>query len=281
MILPPNVKRLIQIAIEEDLGRGDATASMLLPTQSTSAEIFTREPCVVACIEVLPAIIAEASAQLRVDVLKNNGELAEAREPIARITGSAQDLVSLERIFLNFLQRTCGVATQARRFKDRFERGNTKIVDTRKTIPGWRYLDKQAIRQGGLSNHRFALDSGILVKENHIQAAGGIEAAMQKLQKPHLLKVQVEVQNLADARTAVHAGADLLLLDNFAAGELPEVIRTLRAEFPKVELEVSGGITESSLEDYVAAGPDYISIGALTHSVPAANLTMLFAGVDV
>lgn len=279
MIILPHVKTLISLALDEDLGRGDWTALAIAPTEKSNARIIARSACVASGLWLVPLILEQAQADVRWSSLRKDGDYIPANEIVGELEGNARDLLSLERTILNFLQRCSGIATQARHFKELLgAREKPVLLDTRKTIPGWRYLDKRAVVDGGLRNHRFALDSGILIKENHIRSAGSITNAVKSLraQIPHSLRIQVEVTSLDEAYEAIEAGAELLLLDNFTVTELHKVVPQIRSRAAQVQLEVSGGVDESNLLAYAAAGVDFISMGCLTHSVKAANLSMLF-----
>lgn len=278
MVVPPNVKSLIRLALEEDLGRGDLTALAVPETAKARAKILARRPTVLAGSWLLPEIAMEAGAKVSFEFHAKEGELLNANQNFVTITGSARELLSLERTWLNFLQRSCGIATLARHYREAIGETKIKITDTRKTLPGFRYLDKLAVKIGGLYNHRFGLDGGILVKENHIRAAGNIEKAIKGLQSqvPHGLKIQVEVTNQAEAMEALKFGAEALLLDNFAVSDLKKVVPVLKQNYPSVLLEASGGITLENIREYSQTGIDLISVGALTHSVQAADLSLLF-----
>jgi len=176
-------------------------------------------------------------------------------------------------VTLNFLQRMCGVATLTRRYVDAIEGRRAKIVDTRKTVPGWRLLDKYAVSAGGGSNHRFGLDDGILIKDNHIVACGSIRAAIDRARRGghHLLRIEVECETLAQVAEALSAGVDVILLDNMAASEIAEAVRRIAG---RAQVEASGGVTLETVRKIAETGVDLISVGALTHSAPAANLSM-------
>jgi nicotinate-nucleotide pyrophosphorylase (carboxylating) len=278
MLIPPGVKTLIRLALEEDLGRGDLTGLVAPVDQQADAEIIAREDTVVAAPWLVEAIIQEASAKLTVNWKAAEGELVAKNKTLLELKGSAREILALERTILNFLQRTCGIAQAAREYKALIGNFQVRITDTRKTLPGWRFLDKNAVKVGGLHNHRFGLDGGILVKENHIRAAGGIRAAVVILKKevPHGLKIQVEVTNRTEALEAVGAGAEALLLDNFLPQELKQLVSELKHLSPSLLCEASGGIDRDTISAFAQTGVDLVSIGALTHSVKAANLSLLF-----
>lgn len=269
------------MALDEDLGRGDLTAAAVPADKLATARVIARAPTVVSGLGLIGPIFAEAGGEIeKLAIFARAGERVAANTEIFRLRANARLLLGVERTLLNFLQRTSGVATLAAEFAKRVaETGlNLRVVDTRKTIPGWRFLDKQAVKDGGLGNHRFGLDSGVLLKENHIRAAGGITAAVANLagQVPHGIEIECEVTTLEEAREAIRAGVRLLLLDNFAPTELPTIVNELKAMRPDVVLEASGNVNLATVADYARTGVDIVSVGALTHSAPAANLSMLF-----
>jgi nicotinate-nucleotide pyrophosphorylase (carboxylating) len=192
---------------------------------------------------------------------------------LCEIRGPARDVLVLERVILNFLQRLCGVATLTRRYVEAVAGTRARIVDTRKTIPGWRLLDKYAVTAGGGSNHRFGLDDGILIKDNHIVACGGVSRAIERARRgaPHLLSIEVECETMAEVDEAVAARADVILLDNMRPADLREAVRRIAG---RALVEASGGITLETVGEVAEAGVDLISVGALTHSAPAVDLSM-------
>ena len=278
MLIPPGVKNLIRLSLEEDLGRGDLTGLAVAPDKRAEADIIAREDTVLAAPFLVEAIIAEANSTLRVEWKAKEGELVRKGGVLLTLSGSAREILALERTLLNFLQRTCGIATLAREFQQSLGSSKLRLTDTRKTLPGFRFLDKHSVKVGGLYNHRFGLDGGILVKENHIRAAGGIRAAVATLKRevPHGLKIQVEVTNREEALEAVGAGAEALLLDNLPPKDLKPLVAELKHLSPNLLLEASGGITRENCKSYGDTGVDLISMGALTHSVKAAELSLLF-----
>ncbi len=211
---------------------------------------------------------------MRFDAKCADGAAAGSDHTIGELRGRAADLLSLERVILNFLQRMCGVATFTRRFVEAIEGTRARIVDTRKTVPGWRLLDKYAVAVGGGTNHRFGLDDGILIKDNHIAACGGVGAAVERARRraDHLLlRVEVECETPAQVDEALAAGADAILLDNMSAAEIAAAVRQIAG---RALVEVSGGVTLATVRAIAEAGPDLISVGALTHSAPIADLAM-------
>ena len=265
---------LVERALAEDLGSGDVTSNACLPADlRVDAEIEARAALVVCGLEVAAACFAAVDATLAVTLLCRDGELVPANTPLVRIVGNARSVFAGERSALNFLGRLCGIATQTRRYVEAVAGTRARILDTRKTLPGWRALDKYAVATGGGTNHRFGLYDAMLIKDNHIAAAGGIGAAVKAARAsaaPHLA-IQVEVESLAQADEALDAGANLLLLDN----RTPDELRGFVARFgERVSLEASGGVDLTNVRAVAESGVQRISIGALTHSAPAADVAL-------
>ena len=275
-VLPwtPATGELIDLALQEDLGRGDVTTEVMgaLPGQA-SGEILCREPVVVCGLPVASWVIQAAGEEIDLLTEAQEGQRLEAGGVLARLEGPADAILRVERTMLNFLGRMCGVATLTRRYMDAVAGTEVRITDTRKTLPGWRGLDKYAVRAGGGFNHRQDLGSGILIKDNHLVACGSITAAVQRARSegPHPLRVEVEVETLAGAQEAAAAGAEVLLLDNMSPAQVREVIEALE---PTLLVEVSGGINLDTVRDYAEAGAQIISVGALTHSARAVDLSL-------
>ncbi|HEY2749155.1 MAG TPA: carboxylating nicotinate-nucleotide diphosphorylase [Polyangia bacterium] len=273
-MLTPAVEALVALALEEDLGRGDVTSEAIFAAGETAAgTIVAKEPLVVAGIEVAAAVFA------RVDRLSSflpklaDGARAEKGAVVAVVEGRTRGLLSAERTALNFLQRLSGVATMTRRFVDAVAGTHARIVDTRKTTPGWRLLDKEAVRAGGGGNHRVDLAAGVLIKDNHVAACGGVKAAVERARAraPHSLRIEVEVTAIDQIEEALAAGADIVLLDNF---EPATVARAVKQIAGRALVEVSGGINLDTVRAFAEAGPDLISVGALTHSARAVDLSL-------
>lgn len=270
----PSVHRLVRLALEEDVGRGDVTTAATVSSgRRAGAAVSTREPIVVAGLPIARILFEEAGASVEVDLRAREGEKAASGSVLLALGGDAGALLGAERVLLNFLQRLCGVATLTRRFVDAVSGTRARIVDTRKTLPGWRLLDKYAVRVGGGQNHRFALDDGILVKDNHIAVCGGLGKAVlaARAHAPHLLAIEVECDTLTEVDEALAAGADAILLDNMATKEIAEAVRRIGG---RALVEASGGMTLGRVREVAEAGVDLISVGALTHSAPAVDLTM-------
>jgi nicotinate-nucleotide pyrophosphorylase (carboxylating) len=235
-----------------------------------------REPIVVFGIDIAAAVFAMVDPSTELEVRSPDGSRVEPGAVLAVARGPAHAVLAAERTALNFAQRLSGVATLARRYADAVAGTQARVVDTRKTTPGFRALEKAAVVAGGCANHRFDLGSGILIKDNHIAACGSVRAAVEtaKARAPHTLRIEVEVTNLAQLDEALAAGAEVVLLDNMRPAEVQ--VAAARAHERGVLVEVSGGITLATIADYARAGADLISVGALTHSAPAVDI-----GLDV
>jgi nicotinate-nucleotide pyrophosphorylase (carboxylating) len=265
---------LVERALAEDLGSGDVTSNACLPAGlEVEAEIEAREPLVVCGLEVASACFAAVDGALTRTVLRSDGQFVSAGAPLLLIAGSARSVFAGERVALNFLGRLCGIATLTRRYVEAVAGTGARILDTRKTLPGWRALDKYAVVTGGGTNHRFGLFDAILIKDNHVAAAGGVGAAVKAARAaaaPHLA-LQVEVESLAQAEEALAAGARMLLLDNRTPEELREFVRRYGE---RASLEASGGVNLANVRACAESGVQRISIGALTHSAVAADVAL-------
>lgn len=267
------VRRIVQLALEEDIGRGDLTSeSTVAPDTRAVAEILQKQPGVLCGLPVAELVFAELEPRLRLVRLADEGSWGE-RRAVARIEGPARAILGGERTALNFVQRLSGVATQSRRASELVAGTGATVLDTRKTTPGQRVLEKYAVRVGGCRNHRAGLDDGILIKDNHIRAAGGITAAVRgalaRLVPMGL--VEVEVATLEELDEAIAAGAAVLLVDNAGPALLRAAVTRAAG---RVRLEASGGITLANLKEVAATGVDYISLGALTHSAPSLDFSL-------
>ena len=281
MPLPSTVHELIHIALQEDLGRGDPGSLAVDPNLIIDAKVITKEDIIVSGMEVVKAIAEKTSIPLsQVHILIPDGKPATKNQKILHIRENARRILGVERTILNFLQRTCSIATLAAKYKKKIHGSKIQVLDTRKTIPAWRYLDKKSVRDGGLWNHRHDLGEKILIKENHIIAAGSITKALSNLKESISEKeekeLQVEITNWEQAKEAIQLGFNSLLLDNFPVKQLKDIIKNIRNIKKDILLEASGKITIDTIEEYTKIDIDRVSIGALTHSVKSIDLSMLF-----
>lgn len=275
-MLSPAVDRLIRIALEEDIGPGDVTtAATVTPGTVARAELVAKEDFVLAGIDIARRVFALVDGEVAFEALIRDGQAVRRGEVLAWLKGDAASLLQGERVALNLLQRLSGVATLTARFVKEVEGTGATIVDTRKTTPGLRALEKYAVRVGGAGNHRMALYDGVLIKENHIAAAGGIPLAVSRARQraPHTLKIEVEVRDLAEVAAALNAGADILLLDNMDLAQLRAAVELVAG---RAVCEASGGVNLDTVRVIAETGVDLISVGALTHSYRAVDISMLF-----
>ena len=272
--LDPEIYRvLVRHALAEDLGgAGDiTTGGTVRPDQRARATVLAKSLCVIAGLDVACEAFRQLDPAIAVTVHHPDGTLCEPGTIVAEIRGRAAALLTAERTALNFMQRLSGTATMARRFVDATG-GRIIVLDTRKTTPLMRSLEKYAVRAGGATNHRFGLNDGILIKDNHVRLAGGVVAAVTRMREANRgLPIEVEAQSLDQVDAALEAGADVILLDNLT---MPEVIEAVRRCRGRAKTEVSGGVTLARIPELAATGADFVSVGALTHSAPAADLSI-------
>jgi nicotinate-nucleotide pyrophosphorylase (carboxylating) len=268
------IDSIIRFALAEDIGRGDLTTeSTVSPDAVARAEVLQKAPGVLCGLPVLEQVFARLDERVRVIRLATEGSMGGERRVVARVEGPARAILSGERTALNFVQRLSGIATASRRATDLVAGTSARVIDTRKTTPGLRVLEKYAVRVGGATNHRAGLDDGFLIKENHIRAAGGITAAVTAAQRraaPGQV-VEVEVTNLTELEEALQAGATLILLDNFTTDGLREAVQHTAG---RARLEASGGITLDNLGEVARTGVNFISLGALTHSAGVLDFSL-------
>lgn len=269
------LKNLITAALREDIGPGDVTTEAVLTGEEQGRALaVAKAPLVAAGLAVFRDVFLTLDGELKVEVVAAEGSEAGPGDVLAAVEGRLASIVTAERVALNLLQRLCGIATLTRRFVEAVAGTKARIVDTRKTAPGLRILDKYAVRVGGGFNHRFALYDGVLIKDNHIAAAGGISEAIRRARArlPHTLKIEVEVRNLGELEEALGAGVDAVLLDNMEDGQIAEAVRRVGG---RAVVEASGNMTMERVAAVAAAGVDLISVGALTHSAPAADISLV------
>lgn len=275
----PDAKTLefSRAALAEDLGRGDATSLATVPEDATARGRFlAKESLVASGLEAARAVFFSLDEGLRFEVFVGEGDAVEAGTVIAAVEGPARSILAAERVALNLLMRLSGVSTLTRRYADAVAGTGARVTDTRKTTPGLRDLEKAAVRAGGGTNHRSGLDDGVLIKDNHVALAGGVAEAVRRAKEssPHLLKVEVEVESMDELEEALAEKADAVLLDNMTPEEVRECVAVARKRAPGTVVEVSGGVSLETIRAYAEAGPDLISVGALTHSAPAADVSL-------
>ena len=269
-----NLREQIRAWLLEDVGHGDLTTQLTVPQDAQGrGVILAKETGVLAGIEAARLVFHEVDPTLRFTALKADGDRLEPVQAVARIEGRLASILTAERLALNLLQRLSGIATLTRKYVEAVAGTQARILDTRKTTPGLRALEKYAVRVGGGHNHRFGLFDGILIKDNHIAAAGGVRAAVTRARAraPHGLRVEVEVTTLAELEEALEAGADVILLDNM---DLPTLRQAVARAAGRARLEASGGMTLERVRAVVETGVDFISVGALTHSAKALDLSL-------
>jgi len=304
--LSQEIDELVRRALAEDVGTGDATTAAIVPAGTPAkAHIIAREPLVCAGLPIAESIFRALDREMRIGFSHEDGSFVESDAELVEIAGEAQAILTGERTALNFLAHLCGIATLTRRFVEQLAGTRARIRDTRKTTPGLRALEKYAVKCGGGTNHRFGLYDAILIKENHIAIAGGVKAALDrahaftslKMAAPRTasaydaagldpnvvgagsLSVQIEVRNEEELREALDAGAEAVLLDNMTPEAAKHCVQLARNRRPDCVIEISGGITLHSVRAYAETGADFLSSGALTHSAPAANLSLLVESV--
>jgi nicotinate-nucleotide pyrophosphorylase (carboxylating) len=274
LIPTPHLDILLDLALAEDIGCGDVTAGLVPADAHARAEIVARQPLVFCGAPVVDRLLWRfGPGAPAVEWLAAEGERVEAGQRLGVLSGRLRPLLVVERPLLNFLQRMSGVSTLSARYVDAVAGTGARVVDTRKTLPGWRLLDKYATRVGGAGNHRFGLDGGVLIKDNHLAACGGVQSAVKAAQAtaPHSLRVEVEVEDLAGLDAALDAGADVILLDNFTPPQVKVAVDRARG---RAIMEASGGIDLHTIRDFAQAGVDLIAVGAITHSAAAVDIAV-------
>ena len=268
------IDKIIELALLEDLSLGDITSDTIFtPENQAKAVIVAKEDLVLCGLNTAKEVFLAVDNTLQFTALKQDGELIKKGEKVCEIEGSTLSILKAERTALNFMQRLSGIASASRKAAQIGKKYNVMIVDTRKTQPGLRRLDKYAVRTGGARNHRITLADSVMIKDNHIAAAGSITQAVKKIKDTigHTPKIEVETTNLQEVREALAAGADIIMLDNMTPQQIAQCKQEINA---RAIIEVSGGVTLDNLETYCQAGPDVISMGVLTHSVPAKDLSL-------
>ena len=268
---PGLYRELVRRALAEDFGWGDVTTETIVDRQQKARGVITaKSSCVLAGLDVAAEAFRQLDPAVQITVNRPDGTRCEPGTQVAEVRGLAAALLTAERTALNFLQRLSGIATLTRQFVDAAG-GRIVVLDTRKTTPILRALEKYAVRAGGGVNHRSGLDDGILIKDNHIRLAGGVGNAVRRMRNANReMPTEVEAQSLAEVDEALQAGAEIVLLDNLSTGDIIEAVKRCRG---RARTEISGGVTLQRMGELAATGADYVSVGALTHSAPAADIS--------
>ncbi len=271
------IDTLIDLALEEDAAYGDLTSQSIFTTEhSSSARILARQDMVVCGLDIAKQVFLRVDSSLNIKLQSVDGGQVANGDAVLVAEGSTISILTAERTALNFLQRLSGIATYSKQFADAAATAATgvRVVDTRKTTPAWRALEKYAVRCGGCFNHRASLSEHVLIKENHITAAGSLSSAVRLARDlaPHTAKIEVETETLDDVREALEAGAEVIMLDNMSPAQIIEAVKLINGA---AIVEISGGVSLATIADYALPGVDVISVGALTHSAPAADFSLI------
>lgn len=268
------IEKIIQLALDEDLGLGDITSdNIFTPQDRARAVVVAKEDLVLSGMDIARQTFWLVDETLSFRALKHDGDLVKKGEKVLELEGRTLSILKGERTALNFMQRMSGIATASREYAEIAKPYGVMIVDTRKSQPGMRKLDKYAVRCGGARNHRMSLSDSVMIKDNHIAAAGSITAAVKRIKNAigHTPKIEVETTNLEEVKEALQAGADIIMLDNMTPKQAAEAVQFIAG---RAITEVSGGVNKQNLAEYCQAKPDVISSGALTHSVPSKDLSL-------
>lgn len=275
------IDTLIDLALEEDAAYGDVTSQSIFPPDHTSmARVFARQDMTVCGLDIATRVFERVDPAVSVELRHRDGDQVANSSVVLLATGPTISLLIAERTALNFLQRLSGIASFSQKFAAAAAKAGTgvRVVDTRKTTPGWRALEKYAVRCGGCFNHRASLSEHVLIKENHITATGSLKKAVKLARKsaPHCAKIEVETESLNDVKDALEAGAEVIMLDNMSPAQIQQAVTLINKA---AIVEISGGIKLNSIADYALPGVDVISVGAITHSAPAADFSMIIANI--
>jgi nicotinate-nucleotide pyrophosphorylase (carboxylating) len=273
MEIPPDVSDVIRRALEEDIGHDDITTSLLIPEENESrAHVIAKDNFILAGLPFLKEVFRIIDPSVSLKYFFHDGAPLKRGDIIAELSGKTRSLLSAERVGLNILQRLSGIATLTSQYVEKVKGFKAKVLDTRKTSPCLRFMEKYAVKIGGGSNHRFGLFDGILIKDNHIKAVGSIGEAVKRAKGGHhLTKIEVETGNIHSVKEALEAGADIIMLDNMSVNEMKEAVAAANG---KVLFEASGNVTLERIGEIAGTGVDFISVGALTHSAPAADISL-------
>jgi len=274
MITDQNLKKIIRDALSEDIGPEDVTSEATIPAESTStAVMLAKQDLVLAGLEISRAVFHCLDPAIQVTTFAKDGDRMNAGTEIAKLSGNTRALLAGERVALNLLQHMSGIATLTAKYVEKVKGLKAEVLDTRKTLPGLRQLEKYAVRVGGGKNHRFGLYDGVLIKDNHIKASGGIIKAVERAKKKahHMLKIEVETKTLDEVVEALGIGADIIMLDNMPIDMMREAVKLIGG---RALVEASGNVTLETIWQIAETGVDFISSGSLTHSAPAADISM-------
>ncbi len=272
------IGRLIDLALDEDLGRGDLSTDSIKPFLGEGIfEFLAKEDFILCGVDIAKKVFERIDKSLKVEFSFDDGAKLAKGTVFGSVKGSVASILKGERVSLNFLQRLSGIAINTAKFVEKIKDSNIKILDTRKTLPGHRVLEKYAVKVGGGYNHRFGLFDGVMLKDNHIDAVGGIKKAVEIVRNniPITVKIEVETRNLDEVKEAVEAGADIIMLDNFSREMIEKAVSIVGG---KCRIEVSGGVNIDTIEDYKHLPVDYISIGALTHQARSVDISLKYRG---
>ncbi|UCG77296.1 MAG: carboxylating nicotinate-nucleotide diphosphorylase [Nitrospirota bacterium] len=276
MKVPPKVKQLIGIALKEDIGKGDVTSLSTISKNSFSKAIVTsKQVAVVAGLGFFGEVFRQVDPAIRIRYAVKDSQRVRRGEEICQIKGATRGILAAERVALNILQRLCGIATMTSELVKLVSNYDVKVMDTRKTTPCMRYMEKYAVRMGGGANHRFGLYDAVLIKDNHIEAAGGIVNAVQKSRKAYpKLKIEVETGTLKDVKEAMRTDADVIMLDNMSVVSMKKAVKMIHSQGRRPLVEASGNITPKNIRSVASTGVDIISVGSITHSAPSVDLSL-------
>ena len=277
--LHSTVRELVRRALAEDVGNGDVTTAALISEgQKGTAKVVAKESLIVAGHEPFRTVFETLDPQVRINFIVAEGSVLHPGDSIAEVMGPYAVLLTGERTALNFLQHLSGIATLTRKYVEKISRYNTVLLDTRKTLPGWRALEKAAVKVGGGANHRMGLYDAVLIKENHIAACGGISIAVARARTAcPSMRIEVEVRSLAELREALNSNPDIIMLDNMGLEDMRTAVRETAGRIP---LEASGNVGLDNVEQIASTGVQYVSTGAITHSARAVDISMLIEPVE-
>ena len=270
-----HLEKFIKVALEEDIGTGDITTNAVISDKEvTVGKVIAKEDLMLCGLNIFEYVFLCLDKNIKIDTKHTDGEKVQNGSTLLTFSGNICSLLAGERVALNILQRLSGIATLTKKFVEKIP-STVRVLDTRKTTPGMRALEKYAVRCGGGSNHRFGLFDAVLIKDNHIKAAGSITKAVEKARKniPHPQKIEVEVKKIEEVKEALQAECDIIMLDNMSPGQVKKAVKIINK---RSRIEISGNIRLSNIQNIASEGIDYISVGALTHSAPAVDISMVF-----